>query len=225
MHVRSRPPGRKKAALATAFRTEILAEIDSLVGEGSVDAWDLEAVEVAARRKVLPVAARAIEQRLNADTCDHTGPTVVCSRCAQPTRYAGRHPKTFSSALGTLTLERAYYHCQACETGFCPRDAALGLEGSSLSPTVTRMVGLVGATVSFEEGHELLAELAGVQVPTKHVERAAEALGCEISDDEKRVVEPPPADEPVAPTLYLGMDGTGCPDARLGAGGPPRQAA
>jgi hypothetical protein len=73
------------------------------------------------------------------------------------------------------------------------------------------MVGLVGAMVSFEEGHELLHELAGVDVPTKHVERAAEALGREIAEDEKQVVEPPGADEPVAPTLYLGVDGTGVP--------------
>ena len=40
-----------------------------------------------------------------------------------------------------------------------------------------RMVGLVGAMVSFEEGHELLHELGSVEVPPKHVERAAEALG------------------------------------------------
>ena len=166
---------------------------------------------MAARREALRVAARAIEQRLNADTSDHDGSTLACPRCARPARYAGRHPKTFDSALGTLTLERAYYHCQACQSGFCPRDAALGLEDSSLSPAVTRMVGLVGATVSLEEGHELLAELAGLQVPSKQVERAAEALGREISNDEKRVVQRPPADESVAPTLYLGMDGTGVP--------------
>ena len=113
--------------------------------------------------------------------------------------------------LGPLTLSRAYYHCEACETGFCPRDHALGLQDGSLSPGVLRMVGRVGAMVSFEEGHELLRELAGVDVPTKHVERAAEALGREIAEDERRVVEPPAADEPVAPTLYLGMDGTGVP--------------
>ena len=73
------------------------------------------------------------------------------------------------------------------------------------------MVGLVGAMVSFEEGHELLRELAGVDVATKHVERAAEDLGREIAEDEKHVVEPPVAHEPLAPTLYLGMDGTGVP--------------
>ena len=82
--------------------------------------------------------------------------------------------KTFESVLGALTLPRAYYHCARCATGVCPRDRALGLEGSSLSPGVLRMVGRVGAMVSFEEGHELLRELGAVDVPTKHVERAAE---------------------------------------------------
>ncbi len=156
------------------------------------------------------MAARAVERRINADTSDHAGPTAPCA-CGLPARYAGRHDKTFESVLGPLTLSRAYYHCAPCETGFCPRDRALGLQGGALSPGVLRMVGRVGAMVSFEEGHELLTELAGVDVPTKHVERAAEALGREVADDERRVVEPPADDGPVAPTLYLGMDGTGVP--------------
>ena len=156
------------------------------------------------------VAARAVEYRLNADTSDHAGPRLPCS-CGRPARYAGRRGKNFESVLGRLRLERAYYHCEVCEAGFCPRDRALGLEGGSLSPGVLRMVGLVGAMVSFEEGRELVHELAVVDVPTKHIERAAEALGREISEDDKLVVEPPEANEPLAPTLYLGMDGTGVP--------------
>jgi hypothetical protein len=165
---------------------------------------------VAARREALRVAARAVEQRINADTSDHVGPTTPCA-CGQSARYVGRRAKTFTSVLGALTLERAYFHCERCAAGFCPRDAALGVAGASLSPGVLRMVGLVGAAVSFEEGHELLRDLAGVGVPTKHVERAAEALGREIAAEARRVVEPPPADAPRAPTLYLGMDGTGVP--------------
>ena len=165
---------------------------------------------MAVRRKVMRIAARAVEQRLNADTSDHVGPMSPC-RCGQLARYAGRRGKDFESVLGPLRLERAYYHCELCQSGFCPRDRALGLEGGSLSPGVLRMVGRVGAMVSFEEGHELLHELAGVDVPTKHVERAAETLGREVAEEEKRVVEPPAANEPLAPTLYLGMDGTGVP--------------
>ncbi len=156
------------------------------------------------------MAARAVERRLNADTSDHAGPRVPCA-CGQPARYVDRQAKRVQSVLGELTIERAYYHCATCEAGFCPRDRALRLDESSLSPGVLRMVGLVGAMVSFEEGHELLHALGGVDVSTKHVERAAEALGREVADDEQGVVEPPAASEPVAPTLYLGMDGTGVP--------------
>jgi hypothetical protein len=173
------------------------------------DTLDVEAVEVAVRRQALRLAARVVERRLNADPADHVGPTVPCA-CGQPARYAGRRAKRFTSVLGELTLTRAYYHCPACDAGFCPRDRALGLHATSLSPAVTRLVGVVGALVSFAEGSALLRELADVPVDPKHVERSAEALGREIAVDERRVVEPmPPAD--VAPTLYLGLDGTGIP--------------
>jgi hypothetical protein len=100
-----------------------------------------------------------------------------------------------------MVLERAYYHCEECQAGFCPRDYALGLAGTSLSPAVARMNGQAAAMVSFEETHELLRDLAGVEVSTKQVERSAEALGRDIGEDEKRVVEPPTIGEPVAPTM------------------------
>jgi hypothetical protein len=175
-----------------------------------VDGLDFEAIETAARRRALELTARAIERWLNADLSDHADPTLRCD-CGKVARYAGRHEKTFQSALGPLRLERAYYHCDACKAGRCPRDRALGLEGSSLSPALTRMVGLVGAMVSFVEGSELMRELAGVSVDAKQVERTAEALGREITADERQVLEIEP---PAAPTLYLGMDGTGIPMRR-----------
>lgn len=73
------------------------------------------------------------------------------------------------------------------------------------------MVGKVGAMVSFGEAHELLHGLAGVGLTTKHVERAAEALGREITPDERCVVGLPAAAEPLAPALYFGMNSTGVP--------------
>jgi hypothetical protein len=125
-------------------------------------------------------------------------------------RYAGRRPKRFVSVLGPLELERAYFYCAACRQGFCPRDRQLGLQESSLSPAVTRMVAAVGAMVSFQEGSQLLEELAGVGVDAKQVERAAEALGAEIAADEQRDVTAPSA-APLPDVLYLGIDGTGIP--------------
>jgi Uncharacterised protein family (UPF0236) len=122
--------------------------------------------------------------------------------------YHGRHQRTFESVLGPLHLERAYYHCVQCQSGFCPRDRALHLELFSLTPGVLRMTGSTAALVSFEESSVLLHELAGVEVSAKQVERAAEALGAEIATDERRHVEKM---GDVASPIYLGMDGTGVP--------------
>jgi hypothetical protein len=58
----------------------------------------LEAVEIAARRQALRLAARALEQKLNADTSDYTGPELTCS-CGGLAQYHGRHDKTFESRL------------------------------------------------------------------------------------------------------------------------------
>jgi len=162
---------------------------------------------MAARRQGLRLAARALEQRLNADISDHVGPELPCP-CGGSALYHGRHEKTFESALGPLRLERAYYYCERCHRGFCPRDRALGVEGSSLSPGVLRMTGSAAALVSFEESSALLHELAGVAVSAKQVERVAEGLGAEIAVDERQPVEKM---SPAAPTMYLGMDGTGVP--------------
>lgn len=56
----------------------------------------------------------------------------------------------------------------------------------------------------------MLRELAGVEVSAKQVERVAETLGAAIAADERQSVE---KTAPPAPTLYLGMDGTGVVEA------------
>ena len=197
----------EKRGFKAAFAVAVDAEIDALVASGATDGWDFEAFEQATRRKALDEAAQTVERGLNADHSDYVGPTVACA-CGQAARYAGRRPKTFLSVLGSLTLERAYYHCDTCRAGVCPRDRRLGLEDTSLSPATTRMVGLAAAEGSFAKASGLLWELAGVRIETKQVERTAEALGREVAADERDVVEPAPG---AAPTMYLGLDGTGVP--------------
>jgi len=201
--------GGQKRGLQADFPAAIAQEIEALLGRQAVQGLDFEALETAARQQALRVAARALEGWLNADTSDHAGSHLPCA-CGAPAQYRGRHGKSFESVLGTLYLERAYYYCQKCQSGFCPRDRALSLEDFSLSPAVLRMVGSAATLVSFVESSTLLRELAGVDVNAKQVERAAEALGQEIAQDERQCVEPL-SQTPVPATLYLGMDGTGIP--------------
>jgi hypothetical protein len=187
----------------------VVEEVEALLGREAVAELDFEALEVALRQRTLGLAARAIEQRLNADLCDEVGSQVACG-CGKPARYAGRRVKQVHSILGRLRLERAYYHCPGCGHGFCPRDQQLGIENTALSPALTRMTGTVGAMVSFQEGSERLNELAGVAVEAKQVERIAETLGKEIAEDERQHCDPSDT-LPLPRTLYLGMDGTGIP--------------
>ena len=202
---RSRP----KKGLQTALESEVVQEVEALLGREAVAELDFEALEMALRHGTLRLAARAIEQRLNADTSDEVASRVPC-RCGGEAHFAGRRSKQFHSVLGPLRLERAYYHCSSCSHGCYPRDKHLGIENTSLSPALTRMTGTVGAMVSFKEGSQLLQEIAGVDVDAKQVERTAEALGQEIAEDERHHCEPLDA-LPLPKTLYLGIDGTGIP--------------
>ena len=110
--------------------------------------------------------------------------------------------------LGPMTFHRAYYHCQACGQGFCPRGQAWGFAGTSHSPGQARVLGLTAAHMSFAETRALVWELAGVRVTTQRVERTDKALGQEIAAMEFEVVVPEP---PAAPTVHAVLDGTGIP--------------
>ena len=100
---------------------------------------------------------------------------------------AGRRAKT----IRTAPLERAYYHCASCRTGFCPRDRTLGIElphdGGGRRPSLKE-------AAPCRPGRSA--------TPSRADRRSAAA-------DERRAVEPEA--HRVKPTLYLGMDGTGIP--------------
>ena len=195
----------KKGGLHSAITQEVEAEVERLIGESVVD--DFQAIETEARRVALQLMGQAVARRLNADRRDEQGPHLPCP-CGAKARLAGRRPKTFTTALGALTLKRAWYHCDSCHHGFSPRDRALGMEDTFVSPAALRMMGIAAARTSFAGASALLRELAGLGVAPKTVERHAEALGREIASDECAVIESEPCD---AATVYLGLDGTGVP--------------
>lgn len=212
--------GRKRG-LRDELQEALEAEVAALIGRRAADELDFEATEALLRERVLRLAGRALEQALDADHSDGGEPHRACA-CGGLARFAGRRPRTIVTVLGELRVERAYYHCAACGQGFCPKDRALGIEGSHLSPGVLRMVGAVGAAVSFEEGARLLKELAGISVPTRQVERYAERLGEEAARFEREVAEAPagplPSDDVPGPGRDRG------PDAHGGARRPAGEA-
>ena len=149
------------------------------------------------------MAARVLESHLN-QTEEDSSSVLPCS-CGKEARPAGTRSKDFLSVLGPVTLTRRYYLCLSCHTGFFPKDLTLGIDGASVTPGVLRMVGIVGAELSFEKGGAFLKDLAGLSVSPKQVERVAEALGAEMAEDERIVFDPDPvADLPS--TLFFCLD-------------------
>ena len=98
---RSRP----KKGLQTALESEVVQEVEALLGRGAVAEVDFEALEMALRQGTLRLAARALQQRLNADTSDEVGSRMPC-RCGGEAQFAGRRSKQFHS-VRTITVPLA----------------------------------------------------------------------------------------------------------------------
>ena len=176
----------------------------------------MEAAEQVIRAGLLKLGGSMLEQLLAADR-GHRGPRVPCGQ-GHEAGFAGDRDKSFDTALGLVTVPRAWYHCAACGHGLAPRDAELGIAGTSMSPGLTAMNDLAAAAVPFAKAASLLEELAGVRLTAKRAERAAEASGTVLAAAgrerarliaSRKLVPLPPS--PLPDKLYAVIDGTGVP--------------
>ena len=185
----------------------------------------LEAVELAIRTAMTRLGAGLLEDLLAADA-GYRGPRVDWGSGHQAAFLSYRE-KTIDTALGPVTVRRAWYHCGACGHGLAPRDAELGVAGASMSPGLAKMTARAAAAVPFAKAAGLLGELAGIGLTVKRVERSAEASGTAAAEAidattdaicSRQVVPlPPPGPAPDMP--YIAVDGTGVPMTAAGTEG------
>jgi hypothetical protein len=175
---------------------------------------DLEATEMTIRASMHQVGGVLLEKLLNADGGGHRGPRLDCGRGHQA-EFVDYRDKQLLTVLSPVTVRRAYYHCTTCESGVIPKDRELDIIGTSFSPGVRRLTGRVGSKEPFDEGRQDLAELAGIFVKTKEVERMAEATGEQIETwaalERQAVLAGQIIPLIALPKLYIAMDGTGVP--------------
>ena len=168
------------------------------------------------RAGLLRLGAGMLGEVLSADR-GHRGPRVPCGN-GHEAAFASYRDKSFDTALGLVTVTRAWYHCAACKGGLAPRDAELGIAGTSMSPGLAAMNDLAAAAGPFAGAARLLGELAGIRLTAKRVERAAEASGAAVAAASRararlittrKLVPLPPSPPP--DKLYAVIDGTGVP--------------
>lgn len=181
----------------------------------------LAGVETAIRAAMCTLGGQLLELLLGADT-GHCGPRVDCG-AGHDAAFLAYRVKTIDTVLGPISVRRAYYHCRACRRGVIPRDEQLGILGASLSPGLQIMTARAGTAAPFAQAASLLADLAGITLSTKRVERAAEATGAAattaqavqthaILTGQLVPLPPPPRPDGTMPDiLYLAVDGTGLP--------------
>jgi hypothetical protein len=165
---------------------------------------------------MLKLGGGMLGQLLAADL-GHRGPRVPCGQ-GHEAEFVSYRDKVLDTVLGPVTLTRAWYHCAACGHGLAPRDAELGVAGTSMSPGLTAMNDRAAAAGPFAGAARLLEDLAGVRLTAKRVERAAEASGAGQAAatrgraaliTSRKVVPLPPS--PLPDKLYGIIDGTGVP--------------
>ena len=176
----------------------------------------MEAAEAVIRAGLLRLGGSMLEQVLAADR-GHRGPRVPCGQGHEAV-FTGYRDKSFDTVLGLVTLTRAWYHCAACGHGLAPRDAELGVTGTSMSPGLAAMNDRAAAAGPFAGAASLLEDLAGVRLTAKRVERTAESSGAALATagrdraqliTARKLVPLPPS--PAPDKLYAVIDGTGVP--------------
>ena len=142
-----------------------------------------------AARSVVHQAAAAALSRLLQFPVPAAGQRTVACPCGKQARYCELRSKSILTAVGQVEISRPYYLCPDCHGGQFPADAELDVENTEFSPGVRRMQAIVGQDAPFDHGREQMKLLAGLEVTTKSVERAAEVIGDDIAQRAQREIQ------------------------------------
>ena len=160
--------------------------------------------------------AAALAQLLQFEPPDADHLEVPCC-CGHAARFKELRNKSFLSVVGKVEVRRPYYLCSHCSQGQYPVDGELGIAGLESSPGVRRMEAVVGSEMPFAPAREPMKILAGLEVPAKAIERAAESIGGEIARLDKREIDRakqlvlPVISKQTIPKMYVLMDGVQIP--------------
>jgi hypothetical protein len=211
---RSGTDGKKNAEYQIEKELEATRIVERLTGEHHPD---MEAWETAVLEAALKAGAHVLAMALRGIGCGRRDKPVLCA-CGERMRSVGLRTKGLTSLLGALPIERSLYICPVCEDASCfPADRLLGIEHTSFSPGVRRLMARAGSRTPFGEAHDDLKVYAHVDVGARDIERIAEQVGQEIAiwrareDHALLKGTRMPVGAPRIPILYVSFDGTCIP--------------
>jgi len=107
------------------LKTKLLAEAEAVIDE-AVD-WheNTQAPSLIEVEEILLKLRKRLSQRmaeiiLEDQEASQPVEAPVCPTCGRKMRYKGLKDTTVGSRLGPLRLDRGYYYCARCKSGFFP---------------------------------------------------------------------------------------------------------
>ncbi|MCL2060001.1 MAG: hypothetical protein FWH01_13270 [Oscillospiraceae bacterium] len=148
-----------------------------------------------------------------------------CPECGAPLKSVAERDKNVVSLLGTGTYRRTYYKCPGGHGHFIPCDDLIGIGGNAYTPGVRLAVSKLASEGAFEWSSDALAEIAGIYISAKEIQRLSETAGEEVESKNKERISAAKRPEPSKSTLderascadidgtvfYVEFDGTGVP--------------
>jgi len=112
--------------------------------------------------------------------------------------------------FGTFVLHRDYYYSSATG-GYCPADAALGLE-TGYTPALVRLACLEGADEqAFTKAEKHLMETGGIPMEARQIQRLVQRVGPVAQAWQQREYKTDRQKSSPVPIMYVSADGTGVP--------------
>lgn len=163
---------------------------------------NLEAVELGLRQALLKDGRRLLQNLLEQSAASCPDNTSQPGEKCHPAR-----PKEIETLFGPVQIRRDYFYRPATGRGRLPLDEALGLIDGS-SPGLVRLASRAAARSGYEAASQDLAELAGVQIDGRQIQRIVQHSGPRIG---QQLLAGPCVIEKPVPIMYVEVDGTGVP--------------
>ncbi len=107
------------------MRKELMAEAESAIDEfltwreGSAPPTLTEVEDIVLKLRG-QLGKRMVEILAEGEEATQPAEAPLCPQCRGRLRYRGQKGVTVESRAGTLRVQRGYYHCQQCGSGFFP---------------------------------------------------------------------------------------------------------
>ena len=111
-----------------------------------------------------------------------------CPCCGAEVYWTRYEPRNLITTLGTIRLDRAYYHHGPCHCGWVPSDERLRLQRSELTPLVEEMVSYLGGFMPFAQACEYMQKYLGIEISADTVNNATVRTGEALRQEQEEAV-------------------------------------